>query len=117
MEAILRGMRARAEEADAAVARRAVFEGAALEAVMDAAVADAGAARALRALRDVLSELETVPAPVRDHVVGAIDRVEADLDAAARRDRQRALLRAEDAHGAAALAVRERLDAVDPLDV
>ncbi|MEZ5122019.1 MAG: hypothetical protein R2736_10665 [Solirubrobacterales bacterium] len=101
-----------------ALARLAVFEGAALNAVLDAAssAGDRDAIDAMRALRRVLSDLETLPVAVKADVLVEIDRAIADSGVTDRRRRQLALLRAPSAHGRAALAARERLEAFDPLD-
>lgn len=100
----------------AGLARKAVFEGVALEAVLrEATTRSAGQETALRLLRDMraLLEILTLPRLVKAGVIEELDRVSHDTDVQQRRLRQRALLNSPNPHGRAALDLKETFDAFE----
>lgn len=100
----------------AGLARRAVFDGAALAAVVrEARGSSAHRDAALRLLDDLRELLEGVqlPAAIRASVLDELDRAGADALRQERRRRQRALLRSPDPHGPRALHVSDTIDALD----
>ncbi|HWT92294.1 MAG TPA: hypothetical protein VN238_04810 [Solirubrobacteraceae bacterium] len=100
----------------AGLARRAVFDGAALAAVIrEARGASARRDAAQRLLQDLRALLEGVPLPdaVLANVLEEIDRAGTDEERQERRRRQRTLLRSSDPHGLTALRIS---DAIDDLD-
>lgn len=104
------------EVPQAGLARRAVFDGAALAAIMrEARTPSAHRDAALRLLQDLRELLEGVELPpaIRATVVREIEAAGADALVRERRRRQRALLRAPDRHGATALHVSDTIDALD----
>jgi hypothetical protein len=118
MSEALSALREQADEdlPQAGLARRAVFEGVALAAIVHEARSASGHREAARRLlHDMRALLESVrlPAAVRVGVLEEIDRVGADEARQERRRRQRALLRAPDPHGLTALHVSDTLDAFD----
>jgi hypothetical protein len=100
----------------AALARRAVFEGALLEAILLEACSDsptgAAALAVLREIREIVGQL-SMPRSVADAVIDEIDRVTDRARARERRARQLALVESPNPHGRAALEVAERIDALD----
>jgi hypothetical protein len=100
----------------AGLARKAVFEGVALEAILrEATTRSAGQETALRFLRDMRALLETLTLPrlVKEGVIAELDRVGHDTEVQQRRLRQRALLNSPNPHGRAALDVKESSDAFE----
>lgn len=100
----------------AGLARKAVFEGVALEAILrEATTRSDGQETAQRLLRDMRALLETLTLPrlVKEGVVEELNRVGHDTDVQQRRLRQRALLNSPNPHGRAALDCKESFDAVE----
>lgn len=110
--------RAGPELPEAGLARKAVLEGVALDAILRTASAhaqsDDEARLLLRSLRMWLSR-SAMPPPAMAALLGELDRADQHADLQERRRRQRALLRSPDPHGPAALAIAESFDAFDEL--
>jgi hypothetical protein len=104
--------------AEASLARRAVIEGAALDAVIQAARLGGSpdALVALVALQQALAGLDdNLFEDITGQVLREIEQALADAGVAARRTRQRALLSSAGPPSEVALDLKERLDAHDPL--
>jgi hypothetical protein len=104
--------------AEASLARRAVIEGAALDAVIQAARLGGSpdATLALVALQQALAGLDDdLYEDVTAQVLREIGQALADAGVAARRTRQRALLSSDGPPSEVALELKERLDSHEPL--
>jgi len=101
---------------EAALARKAVFEGVAFGAVLQEARSQSASREAaqeiLRDLRRLMDAL-VLPALVKSTVIEEIEQASHATGVAERRRRQLALLRSPNPHGRAALAQTEMIDAFD----
>lgn len=107
--------RAGDDATQASLVRRAVFEGVALEAIMDEATSGSAsrerAARVVAELRDLIGDL-ALPTSVVTSVSDDLSRALQDSDVQVRRRRQRVLLANPDPEGALALAITEAFDEI-----
>lgn len=108
--------RAGDDATQASLVRRAVFEGVALEAVMNEAASGSAtrgrAARVVAELRDLIGDLE-LPTSVVASVTDDLSRALQGSGVQERRRRQRALLASPDPDGAVALAISEAFDEIE----
>jgi hypothetical protein len=101
---------------EAGLARKAVYDGVALSAVLHAATTRTSSQEAARQLlRDMRALLRTMSLPmdVRTAVLEEIDRASADAGVQERRRRQLALLESPNPYGRATLDVTDSIDALD----
>ncbi len=118
MQHALETVRRRAgdDATQASLVRRAVFEGVALEAVMNEATSGSAtqerAARVVAELRELVGDL-ALPTSVVTSVTTDLSRALEGSDVQERRRRQRALLASPNPDGAMALAITEAFDEVE----
>ncbi|HVE68104.1 MAG TPA: hypothetical protein VNB64_05935 [Solirubrobacteraceae bacterium] len=104
------------EVPQASLARRAVFEGALVQALVllarQRSPAQARAAAVVREMRELLPSL-SLPREATDDLTEVLAGVAQDDESEARRQRQRTLLESPNLHGAAALSHAEDFDLLD----
>jgi len=105
--------------AEAALVRRALLEGVALESIIEAATSGSKAGddarRVIALLTSVLDDLDGLPAQVKTEVVGRLHSLDLGPDPRELRKRQLELLETPDPWGDVAIELNERLDHEDPL--
>lgn len=105
--------------AEAALVRRALLEGVALESVIEAAAsggkASDDARRVLVLLTSLLDDIDGLPAQVKAEVVARLHSLDLSPNLRDLRKRQLELLETPDPWGEVAVELKERLDHEDPL--
>ncbi len=105
--------------AEAALVRRALLEGVALESVIEAAASSSKASedarRLISLLTSLLDDIDGLPAQVKTEVVARLQSLDLGPDPRDLRKRQLELLETPDPWGDVAIELNELLDLEDPL--
>jgi len=119
LDVLRRAPATESSSAEAALVRRAVLEGVALESVIEAAAsggkASDDARRLISLLTSLLDDIDGLPMQVKTEVVGRLQSLDLGPDPRDLRKRQLELLEIPDPWGDVAIQLNERLDHEDPL--
>ena len=119
LEILRRAPATGSNSAEAALVRRALLEGVALESVIEAAASSSKASedarRLISLLTSLLDDIDGLPAQVKTEVVARLQSLDLGPDPRDLRKRQLELLETPDPWGEVAIELKERLEHEDPL--